>query len=315
MKEKDTILLALLYGGLSAEREVSIAGAGEVKGALDPARYEVFLYDTATDIRQLVEDAPGIDVAFLLLHGPYGEDGTVQGLLELLKIPYQGSGVLGSAVAMDKNLTKTLYASRGIRTPEWLCVRRGGRIEAREIVNRLGLPLMVKPCSQGSSIGMSMVEGEADLPHALDRAFEVEERAVLEQYISGREITGGVLGLDRPEALPIVEIRPGDEHLFFDTSAKYDNETIELCPAPLDGEVTLQAQKIALAAHDVLGLRAYSRTDMMVTDSGEIFAIETNTIPGMTPASLFPKAASAAGISFSELLDRLIDMALSAYHE
>ncbi|MFW8602157.1 D-alanine--D-alanine ligase family protein [Desulfobacterota bacterium M19] len=303
------IKLALLAGGKSGERKVSLRGAAEVEKALDPNKYEVRRYDPACDMARLAADAPRLDAAFILLHGLMGEDGTVQGFLDLLGLPYQGAGVLGSALAMDKALSKTIYRDSGLPTPDWR-MARGSNDDHSLLIKELGLPLVVKPLRQGSSIGMSIVQQAADLKAALGLAFRHDREVMVEQYFQGREITVGVLGNDELQALPLVEIIPGREFAFFDYQAKYQaGASREVCPAELSPEITSQAQEYALRAHKALKLRGYSRTDMIVNQKG-IFLLETNTIPGMTPTSLLPRAAAAAGLPFPALLDRLIELAL-----
>ncbi len=310
--------IALLCGGRSAEREVSLAGADIVKKHLSPERYQVTIFDARDQIPELVQASHTIDFVFILLHGPYGEDGTVQGLMELLGLPYQGSGVLGSALAMDKHLSKMVYKDTGLRTPQWSTLQPGDATEPvlHSIVEWLGLPIMVKPCTQGSSIGISMAGEKTELKKAVEKAFEHDDRIMIEEFIKGREITGAILGNRELQALPIVEIVPDNRYNFFDYEAKYvKGATREICPAELPKEITTQAQDMALRAHKALQLAGYSRTDMLVDPLGEIYCIETNTIPGMTPTSLFPLAASAAGLSFGELLDRLVDLGLELHKE
>ncbi len=303
--------LALLYGGKSAERDVSIAGAREVEKALDKKRYMIFKYDAATDLEGLVHDAPRLDCVFILLHGRFGEDGTVQGLLDLLDLPYQSSGVLGSAISMDKHVSKIMYREAGILTPSWKKVLKDQPVDEEELIEEIGLPLVVKPSTQGSSVGIGLVNTEKELQQALDEAFSWDSAVIVEQFIKGREITGGVLGLENVEALPIVEIIPGEDFDFFDYEAKYKpGATREICPARLEKEVSKRAQETAIKAHRALSLSIYSRTDMILSDSGKIYCIETNTIPGMTPTSLFPQAAKAYGLDFPRLLDRLIELAV-----
>jgi D-alanine-D-alanine ligase len=313
MSEKNKIQLALLCGGRSAERDVSLAGAREVEKALDPGRYDITRYDPATDLNRLVRDTPRLDVAFILLHGRYGEDGTIQGLLDLIiGLPYQGSGVLGSALAMDKHLAKMIYQEAGILTPPWIHLFRSDKVDTKEIVNRLGIPLMVKPRTQGSSVGIRKVTNTNKLGPAIKEAFQWDNRILVESFIEGREITGGILGLEELLPLPVVEIIPDSSYSFFDYDAKYlPGATKEICPADIPKQASERARAMAVAAHKALQLRAYSRTDMILADTNKIFALETNTIPGMTPTSLFPQAAEAEGITFSKLLDQLIDMALS----
>ena len=303
--------LALLAGGKSGEREVSLKGAEEVVKALDPKKYDVKRYDPATDLAKLATEAGSLDVAFILLHGPLGEDGTVQGFLDLLAIPYQGSGVLGSAIAMDKNLSKILYRNAGLKVPEWCMVTKEDIENPGNILGQLGLPLVIKPVTQGSSLGMTIARSEDDIAEGLKKAFAFDRQVMVEEFIAGREITGGVIGNEELTALPLVEIIPGDEYEFFDYQAKYQpGASKEICPADLEKAITIRARNYALAAHRALQLRGYSRTDMIVSGD-EIYLLETNTIPGMTPTSLLPQAAAAAGLDFSALLDRLIELALA----
>lgn len=299
--------LALIAGGTSGEREVSLKGAGEVEKALDPDKYEVVRYDPATDLALIAAHAGEIDAAFILLHGIHGEDGTVQGFLELLGIPYQGSGVLGSALAMDKNLAKTMYRLHGLPVAGWEMAGPGDVSGPGRLLDRLRLPLVVKPVRQGSSIGMSIVREPDGLAPALAKAFEHDSSVMVEEFIAGREITVGVIGNDALAALPLVEIIPGEQYEFFDYEAKYKaGATREI---PVDDTIRDKAQEYGLRAHRALQLRGYSRTDMIVRGE-EVFLLETNTIPGMTPTSLLPQAAREYGLSFSALLDRLIELAL-----
>ena len=267
-------------------------------------------YDPATDLEKLAADADSLDVAFILLHGPFGEDGTVQGFLDLLSIPYQGSGVLGSALAMDKNLAKILYRNNGLKVPDWYMAEKEDINNPSKVLSQLGLPLVIKPACQGSSLGMTIARSEDEISEGLMKAFAIDNQVMVEEFIEGREITGGVLGNNELTALPLVEIIPGDQYEFFDYEAKYQpGASKEICPAVLDDPLTIRAQQHALTAHRALQLRGYSRTDMIV--SGDyIYVLETNTIPGMTPTSLLPQGAAAAGLDFAALLDRLIELAL-----
>lgn len=302
--------LALIAGGVSGEREVSLKGAAGVEKALDPEKYEVVRFDPATDLPLLAAQAKEIDVAFILLHGIFGEDGTMQGFLDLLGIPYQGAGVLGSALAMDKNLAKTLYRLHGLPVAPWEMAKRDDIDSPGRLLENLALPLVIKPVRQGSSIGMSIVREAEALGPALVKAFEHDRQVMVEQYIGGREITVGVIGNDRPVALPLVEIIPDSKYEFFDYEAKYKpGASREVCPAQVSEEIGEKAQAYGLAAHRALQLRGYSRTDMIVSGD-EVYLLETNTIPGMTPTSLLPQAAAAYGLTFPALLDRLIELAL-----
>ena len=304
--------IALISGGISSEREVSINSGRQVYDALDKARYEILTYDPQTDIPRLVADASRIDCALIILHGPYGEDGTVQGLLDLLDIPYQGAGVLGSAVAMNKLLSKHLYERDGLNVPPYAVVKRGEALDVDEVVGRLGLPLVVKPVETGSSVGMTITRDLQSLAGAVEKALAFCPTAMIEGYIDGREITCGVIGNETVEALPLIEIIPGEAHEFFDYDAKYlPGASQEICPAELDDALTAKAKTCAIRAHKALYGQGYSRTDMILKD-GEYYVLETNTIPGMTATSLFPQSAAAAGMSFSALLDRLIELGIAA---
>jgi D-alanine-D-alanine ligase len=306
--------IALLAGGISSEREVSLNSGQQVYQALDKAKYDVRRYDPQSDLPRLVAEAAEIDAALIILHGPYGEDGTIQGLLELLDIPYQGTGVLGSALAMNKLAAKQMYEKAGLPVPAYMVVAPESPQGVGALVKQLGLPLVVKPANAGSSIGMSIVRAEEELAPALSRAFEHDATVIVERFVQGTEITVGVLGNEVLQALPVIEIVPGRDHEFFDYTAKYTpGATREICPARIDDDTTQKAQEYAQAAHRALYCKGYSRTDMIICGP-DIFILETNTIPGMTPTSLFPQAAQAAGISFGQLLDRLIELGIQAHH-
>ena len=302
--------LALIAGGVSAEREVSLRGAAGVEQALNRDRYEVVRYDPATDLARIAADAANIDAAFILLHGVHGEDGTIQGFLDLLGIPYQGAGVLGSALAMDKNLAKIMYRLAGLPVAPWVMVEPGDLRDSGRIESAVGLPCVVKPVRQGSPIGMSIVRTRDQLPAALELALRHDGEVMVEAFLKGRELTAGVLGNSELTALPLIEIIPDSRFDFFNYEAKYQpGATREVCPAPVSETVRARAQDYAVRAHRSLQLRGYSRTDMILVGE-ELYLLETNTIPGMTPTSLLPQAAAEAGLPFAALLDRLIELAL-----
>jgi len=306
------LCLALLSGGTSPERAVSLNGGDMVFAALDKSRYDILRIDPKDDLALLVAKAREIDVAFVLLHGANGEDGTIQGLLDLLGIPYQGTGVLGSALAMNKLAAKRMYIQQGLPVPDYAVCSRADMGRVEQMGEGIGYPIVVKPVVGGSSVGMSIVDEPGNLALALEKALEQDETVLLERCIQGMEITGAVLGNRELVALPLVEIVPGGEHKFFDYEAKYQpGASQEICPARLSRELTQSAQALAKACHKALFCKGYSRTDMMVDKDG-IWILETNTIPGMAPTSLLPQAAKQAGISFSALLDRLIDLALES---
>ncbi|HVR87924.1 MAG TPA: D-alanine--D-alanine ligase [Candidatus Limnocylindria bacterium] len=250
----------------------------------------------------------GIDVAFIALHGPWGEDGKIQGLLETFGIPYTGSGVLASALAMDKVMAKIVLAACGIDVP------RGEVVTAPTDRPAIGPPSVVKPVENGSSVGTSLVDDVARYPAAIAEALRYDRRALVEERIGGIELTVGVIGLDKLEALPVIEIVP--KRTFFDYRAKYDAEASEeICPARIPAEVAARAQDVALRAHRALGCRALSRTDLIWSparpgQAERMVALEVNTMPGMTENSLVPKAALVAGISFPGLVERLVGWAL-----
>jgi D-alanine-D-alanine ligase len=307
------INLALLSGGISSEREVSLNSGDQVFDALDKEKYNIIRYDPKTDLSRLVSEASQIEAALIILHGPYGEDGTIQGLLELLDIPYQGSGVIGSSVAMNKLATKQMYELADLPTPPYMVLKQGDSIDAADFEERFGFPLVVKPLEAGSSVGMTIVKSESQIEMATQKAFEHGECIMVESFVDGVEITVGVVGDQTLEALPIIEIVPGDAYEFFDYEAKYTpGATREICPARISDVLTQKAQTYAKMAHKSLFCEGYSRTDMIIQED-EIYILETNTIPGMTSTSLLPQAAVAAGISFTELLDRLIELGMERH--
>jgi len=304
------LTVALLSGGISSEREISIKSGNQVYEALDKEKYTIIRYDPKTDLARLVSDAPQIDVALIILHGPYGEDGTIQGFLDLLNIPYQGSGVLGSAVAMDKVISKQLYERSGLPVPAYSAVKQNDVFDPKNLAEQLGLPLVVKPVNAGSSVGITIVESMADIEDALKSAFDHDDTILIEAFIPGIELTAGVIGNEVLNALPIIEIIPDTEHAFFDYEAKYTaGVTQEICPARIDDALTEKAKTYAKKAHQALSCRGYSRTDMILNNE-ELYVLETNTIPGMTATSLFPQAAEVAGISFPRVLDKLIELGI-----
>ena len=300
------IKVAVLMGGTSAERDVSLSTGRQILNALDPDKYTVSSLDTANVpalLTALSTDRP--DVAVIALHGKGGEDGTVQGMLEVLGLRYTGSGVLASALAMDKAMSKRVLAGVGVRLPEDFVLRRGQKMRPGEML----FPVIVKPNAQGSTIGMSIVRKEAEIAAATDLAFQYDDTVLIEQFITGTEITVPILGNDTLEILPIVEIVPNGG--FYDYKAKYTaGETDEIVPARISDAVAQEARRIAKLCHQTLGCRGMSRTDMIVTDKDEIYTLEVNTIPGMTPTSLLPRSAAAANFSFPQLLDKLIALAL-----
>jgi len=307
MKRKRIVVLA---GGWSREREVSLASGKAVYGALDRDRYEAHLYDPRDHLETLVRSKGEIDLVLIMLHGRFGEDGRIQGFLDLLGIPFSGSGVLASAMAMNKRVAKEVYVSAGLEVAAHVALKRGNRVPAEGVLQRLGQTVIVKPVTEGSSFGISVCRTADELERAVETAFRHDEEVLAEEFLAGKEITCCVLGNRTLETLPLVEIVPGEAHPFFDHAAKYTpGATREICPARVSRKLAERAASCARKAHRALGCRVWSRTDMILRDD-RIYLLETNTVPGMTPNSLFPLAAGAAGWSLSDLVDRLILLSL-----
>lgn len=292
--------IGVLMGGLSAERDVSLKSGKAVHQALVAQGFDALAIDVGRDLADVLK-REGIEAAFIALHGRYGEDGCVQGLLELLQIPYTGSGVLASALAMHKLYSKQAFAASGILTAPFCCFRRGETVRLSELP--FGLPLVVKPVQEGSSVGVSIVKEESQLEAALQLAFNHDEEILVEQYIKGQEVQVGILN-DRP--IGAIEIVPKNE--FYDFEAKYTDGMAEhIFPARLEAALYEKAQQVGLAAHRALGCKGYSRVDLLVTTAGECYVLEVNTLPGMTALSLLPEiAAKGAGLPFETLVADII---------
>jgi D-alanine-D-alanine ligase len=304
--------IAFLMGGQSSEREVSLSSGKEVLANLDPDRYDVTVFDPATDLAKLVAGAKDFDLAFPILHGRYGEDGSIQGLLDLLKIPYVGSGVLSSAMCMDKKMTKDLMRFHGLTVTTELMGRKGQDpyLLVNKAMEHYGFPMVVQPVTQGSSVGLTIAKSEAEAIKALRIAWELDDRAMIERFIAGRELTCAVLGNLQARAFPPIEIKPAEGHVFFDYEAKYEpGQAEEICPAEISEKETIGVKNLAIAAHRAMGCRGISRTDFILDTRGIFYILEVNTLPGMTKNSLVPKAAAAAGCPFPLLLDELIKLA------
>lgn len=302
MAHKEFGRVGILAGGFSNEREISLRSGRAVCDALLRLGIEAILLDIRQDARDIIRDS-NLDIAFIALHGRFGEDGTIQGILEEAGIPYTGSGPKASRLAIDKIGSKEIFIKNGILVPRHIVFEEGTYDIAK--ADSLGFPLVVKPNLEGSSIGLSVVKERPLLKDAVEKAFRYGPKALLEEYIEGRELTVGILN---DEPLPVIEIVPGGG--VYDYRAKYDDPgTKYLVPAPIENEVSEKAKKLAKLSHSVLGCRSFSRTDMMVDRRGNIYILEVNTIPGMTERSLLPKAAKAAGLSFGELCVILIENA------
>jgi D-alanine-D-alanine ligase len=294
--------VAVLLGGKSAEREVSLKSGGMVLGALRSAGVDAHPFDPRErGLEALI--AERFDRVFIALHGRYGEDGTVQGAIELLGIPYTGSGVLASALAMDKWRTKLVWQAAGVPTPRYELLTPSS--DFRAVVARLGLPIMVKPANEGSSIGMTKVRRAEALDEACALAANYDPVVIAEQFIDGVELTGGILGR---EALPLIRLEtPRD---FYDYEAKYiADDTRYILPCGLADEAERAVRAAALRAFDLLGCRGWGRVDLMLDRAGQPYFLEVNTSPGMTDHSLVPMAARHAGIPFEALCLRILESA------
>jgi D-alanine-D-alanine ligase len=304
--------VAVLKGGRSLERQVSLKSGARVQDALERLGHEVIAIDVGVDlVQQLTADPP--DLAFVALHGRDGEDGTVQELLEVMGIPHTGSGVSACIRAADKVLAKHAMRDAGIPTPDFYAFnetafRELGAAQALPAIeDRLEFPIVVKPAAQGSALGIKFARTAADVPAALVAAFSYDRKVLLERHVSGRDLAVSIIeqgGSSR--ALPIVEAVPQQED-FYDFESRYEiGRTDFLCPAQLDDTTTQRVQELALTVHELLGCRSLSRVDLMLDTAGEPWVLEANTVPGMTDTSLLPQAADAAGIPFDELIAQIL---------
>jgi D-alanine-D-alanine ligase len=308
--------VAVLKGGKSLERGVSLRSGARVEDALGRLGHEVLSFDVGGDlVERLTEERP--EIAFIALHGPDGEDGTAQELLEILDIPYTGPGVAACGRCMDKVLAKHEMREAGIPTPDWVAFnatafRELGAADALEQIEaKLGFPLVVKPVGQGSALGVKVVASRDGVPGALIAAFSYDDRVLLERYVEGRELAVSVLGT---EPLPIVEAIPRDSELY-DFEARYEiGHTEFVCPAELDAGTAEAVTETALRAYETLRCSGFSRVDLMLVEGGPQ-VLEVNAIPGLTDTSLMPQAAEAAGISFEQLVERILELALTRPHQ
>ena len=342
------IILAILYGGRSAEHEVSVVSARSMMAAVDPTRYDIVpiaitkqgrwllpaispaqltapegSLPAATDEGEPVTLQPGsrtldVDVIFPLLHGPFGEDGTVQGLLELAGIPYVGSGVLASAVGMDKEIQKRVFASHGLPLVAWTHVHasewaRDAEREVGRVADAIGLPCFTKPANLGSSIGVARCTSVDALRSGIDDALRLDTKAIVEQAMTGRELECAVLGNDEPEASVVGEIIP--HHEFYDYAAKYLEQGSDLVvPAKIPDGVSEQIRRLALKAFSAIDARGLARVDFFWDQvADELYVNEINTIPGFTPISMYPRLWEASGVPYAKLIDRLIELALERH--
>lgn len=304
--------ILVVLGGTSTEREVSLRSGAAVAEALQKAGFQVETLDLQPDnLHKIAEIRP--DLVFLALHGKGGEDGSVQGVLEWMQIPYTGSGILASAVCIHKILTKKLLRDSGIPTPRFLVIGKEAKADpqkaAEKAIEALGLPLVLKACCQGSSIGTVIVRKKEDAGSALSSLFGYGDAILAEEFLSGKELTVPVLGNDVLETLPVIEITAENE--FYDYDSKYTpGKSRHIIPARISQSVRKEAERLAKEAYRACGCRGFARVDIMLDAAEKPFVIEINTIPGMTAQSLFPDAARACGIPFPELVAKIVNFAL-----
>lgn len=346
MLYQNRMYIALITGGISAERDVSLNSGRCILKALRENGHKVRVIDpmygsemTEEDVifkdiiskdypsleklRKLQKEASvkytecvssslfeGIDIAFNGLHGKFGEDGKIQTLLELRGIPYTGSGVAASVIAMDKHFSKSMFLLNGIKTPEWVTLYKNKRDEKNSelniIHNKIGIPCVVKPNDEGSTVGLTIVKEISELEEAINKAFRYSDKVLVEKYIKGREITVAILG---SQALPVIEIIPKEG--FYDYEHKYTKgKTDYICPAVISGDTAKEAMNTAVNAHNSLECSVYSRVDFLLSDDEKLYCLEVNTLPGMTELSLVPKAANAVNIGFNELIQKITDFSM-----
>lgn len=318
MKKK--LRVGVIGGGSSSEREVSLLGSRVVAAALPRAKYTVCLIDVGKNKNDLYKKIKATDVAFLVMHGRDAEDGRIQGFLEMLGIPYTGSGIAASALAFDKARTQALVCADGIRIPQSIIISKKESLDFSQIKQKVrkkfSYPIVVKPNASGSSIGVSIVKNQTDLLKAVASSLKESDYILFEEYIVGREFSCPVMGNSGQtdiEPLPPIEII-SDGHEFFDYKAKYfSNMTKEICPAPVSKKLTAQIKETSVRVHELLGCDGLTRSDFMLDACNNLYFLEINTIPGQTEASLAPKAARAHGLTFAKFLEKQIILAIKKH--
>ena len=339
--------IALIVGGISSEREVSLTSGKGILKALRSNGHNVKVIDPVFGSEEISEEIifkdlikeeypslevlknlqgekqkniltcinsklfDDIDIAFLGLHGKFGEDGKIQTILELRGIKYTGSDIISSGIAMDKNISKILFRKNNIPVADWVAINKNENFDLKSIADSFGLPLVVKPNDEGSTVGLSIVDDINKLKEAVNLAFEYSNKILIEKYIKGRELTATILG---GKAYPVIEIIPNEG--FYDYQHKYKKgKTQYICPAEIPADTAKKAQEYALTAHNTLGCSVYSRVDFILDENNNLFCLEVNTLPGMTELSLVPKSVKADGIEFEELIQRILDLSLMKYQD
>jgi D-alanine-D-alanine ligase len=337
--------IALIAGGISSEREVSLTSGRAILKALRENGHKVKVIDPVFGAEEVSEEVifkdlvskeypskevmekllkesrkkviecvnsglfNDIDLAFLGLHGKYGEDGRIQTLLDLRGVKYTGSDILSSAVAMDKNVTKMIFRNFNIPTADWIVLSVKDEININEILSKISLPFVIKPNDEGSTVGLTIVNKESEIKDAIELGFKYTDKIMIEKYVKGKELTVSIVG---DVAYPLIEIKPKDG--FYDYHHKYTKGMTEyICPAEINDKISKKAQEIALKAYHSLGCSVYSRVDFLLTEKDELFCLEVNTLPGMTALSLVPKAVGVMGMPFNELIENIIRLSLKKY--
>jgi len=307
------IKIALLAGGWAGEREISLKTGEQIYKALDKKKYQVFKYDPKNDLGKFFSDAlkKKFNLIFPALHGPFGEDGKLQGLLDILGIPYLFSGCLPSALAMNKYKTKVIVEKEGIIMARDILIKKKEKYNLDKIIKKLSLPIVIKPSELGSSVGMSIAKTKKELEKGIRTAFRYDREVLLEKFIKGRELTVPIMGNNPARALPVIEIIPRVS-TWFDYKAKYEvGGSEEICPARIPEKIKNKIQTISLEVYKIIGCKDLVRVDFIwQKGSDKLYFLEINTIPGMTATSLVPKSAKAAGMTFSQFLDKLIGQSL-----
>ncbi len=306
------IKVGVLFGGKSAEHEISLVSAKNVINALSKKKYKVTPVKINKDGKFRLDSVKNFDVIFPVLHGPFGEDGSMQGLLKVAGVPFVGPSVLGSAVGMDKDVMKRLLRDAGIPIGKFITLRAGEKVEFNQIKRELGMPLFIKPANMGSSVGISKAKNEIEFKKAIEEAFKFDTKIIVEEFIEGREIECAVLGNEKPIASIPGEIVAGQE--FYSYDAKYiDTTSHSEIPAKISKEIAKKIQKIAIEVFKALDCEGMGRVDFFLKKNGQIFVNEINTIPGFTNISMYPKMLEASGIPLGRLLDTLISLAIERF--
>ena len=306
--------IGVLFGGKSAEHEVSLQSAHNVIKALNKTKYTITPIKINKDGKFNFNNLKNFDVIFPVMHGPFGEDGSMQGLLKLASVPFVGPGVLGSAVGMDKDVTKRLLRDTGIPIGKFVTIRFGDKINFNKVKKELGLPLFIKPANMGSSVGVSKVRNEKEFKKALNEAFKFDTKVIIEEFINGREIECALLGNDIPMASIPGEIIANQD--FYSYGAKYiDEGSVAEIPAKINKKTAERIQKLAIKTFQTLNCEGMSRVDFFLKKNGSVLVNEINTIPGFTSISMYPKLWEASGLSLPKLLDKLIELAIERFEK